>query len=101
MPPLHIGEFGIGRGGLRHPNLWGGDATAEQERELAREIEVGFQGLFYYLSLPPGRSQVRSAVLWVSGTHYDIFGWQSPSYAVPEAASVVRAALRSTVSPAH
>ena len=45
IPPLHIGEFGIGRGGLRHPNLWAGAATAEQEKQLAREIARGHEGL--------------------------------------------------------
>jgi hypothetical protein len=92
IPPLHIGEFGIGRGGLRHPNLYEGRATPEQEAALAREITRGHEGFLRYLSLDRGRT-ARSAVLWVTGTHYDVFGWGSPSYGVPPAAAAIRAAL--------
>jgi hypothetical protein len=41
IPPLHIGEFGVGRGGLKHPNLWDGAATPAEESQLAREIARG------------------------------------------------------------
>ena len=92
IPPLHIGEFGVGRGGLQHPNLWAGDATPAQEKELAREIARGHEGLVRYLALPAGRS-VQSAVLWVTGAHYDVFGWESAKYGNPEAAAVIRGAL--------
>ena len=44
IPPLHIGEFGVGRGGLKHPNLWAGEATPAQEKELAHEIALGHAG---------------------------------------------------------
>jgi hypothetical protein len=93
IPPMHIGEFGIGRGGLRHPNLWAGDATPAQEKELAREIARGHEGLLRYLALKDGR-RVESAVLWVTGPHYDVFGWENAKYANPEAAAVLRAGLR-------
>jgi hypothetical protein len=93
IPPLHIGEYGIGRGGLRHPNLWAGDATAAQEKELAQQIARGYQGLMRYLALPDGRT-VQSAVLWVTGPHYDIFGWENQTYAIPEAAAAIKAGLR-------
>jgi hypothetical protein len=92
VPPLHIGEFGIGRGGLRHPNLYGGATTPAQEKALAAEITRGHEGLLRYLALPRGRT-ARSAVLWVTGTHYDIFGWRNPAYGVPGAAAAVRAGL--------
>jgi hypothetical protein len=100
IPPLHIGEFGVGRGGLKHPNLWSGPATPEQEKALAKEIARGQEGLFRYLALAEGRT-AQSAVLWVTGTHYDIFGWGNPAHAIPEAAAVIRAGLaaqRSTPS---
>jgi sugar phosphate isomerase/epimerase len=93
IPPLHIGEYGIGRGGLRHPNLWDGAATAAEEKELGQQIERGHQGLLRYLGLPEGRT-VQSAVLWVTGPHYDIFGWGDPKYAIPEAAAAIKAGLR-------
>jgi hypothetical protein len=99
IPPLHIGEFGIGRGGLRHPNLWAGDATPAQERALAMEIARGHEGLVRYLALPAGRT-VRSAVLWVTGPHYDVFGWEKATYGNAEAAGVIRAALRPPPAPA-
>jgi hypothetical protein len=93
IPPLYIGEFGVGRGGLRHPNLWAGDATPAQEKELAREIARGHEGLVRYLALPEGRT-VGSAILWVTGPHYDIFGWEKQKYAIPEAAAAIKAGLR-------
>jgi hypothetical protein len=92
IPPLHIGEFGVGRGGLQHPNLWAGDATPAQEKELAKEIARGHEGLLRYLALPAGRS-VQSAVLWVTGPHYDVFGWENPTYGNAGAAAAIRAAL--------
>jgi hypothetical protein len=93
IPPLHIGEFGIGRGGLKQPNLWSGDATPAEEKQLAREIARGHEGLVRYLSQPDGRT-ARSAILWVTGAHYDVFGWESPKYANPEASAAIRAGLR-------
>ena len=98
IPPLHIGEFGIGRGGLRHPNLWAGAATAEQEKQLAREIARGHEGLLRYLALPEGRT-VKSAVLWVLGQHYDVFGWENPKYGNPEAAAAIKGALQAAAPP--
>jgi hypothetical protein len=93
IPPLHIGEFGIGRGGLKHPNLWSGAATADEERALAAQIARGHEGLVRYLALGENRT-AHSAVLWVTGAHYDIFGWMSPTYAVPAAAAAIEAGLR-------
>ena len=98
IPPLHIGEFGVGRGGLRHPNLWAGAETAEQEKQLAREIARGHEGLLRYLALPEGRT-AKSAVLWVLGKHYDVFGWENPKYGNPEAAAAIKGALRAAASP--
>jgi len=92
IPPIHIGEFGVGRGGLKHPNLWSGDATPAQEQELARQIARGHEGLVRYLALGEGRT-AGSAVLWVTGWHYDIFGWMSPKYAIPGAAAAIEAGL--------
>ncbi|HEY0714555.1 MAG TPA: hypothetical protein VGF45_17855, partial [Polyangia bacterium] len=93
IPPLHIGEFGVGAGGLRHPNLWGGPArTAEQERQLAAEVARGHEGLVRYLSEDKGRT-AETAVLWVTGPQYDIFGWRNPAYGIPAAADAIRAGL--------
>ena len=100
IPPLHIGEFGVGRGGLRHPNLWAGAATAEQEKQLAREIARGHEGLLRYLALPEGRT-AKSAVLWVLGQHYDVFGWENPKYGNPEAAAAIKGALHAAAPPPH
>ena len=98
IPPLHIGEFGVGRGGLRHPNLWAGAATAEQEKQLAREIARGHEGLLRYRALPEGRT-VKSAVLWVLGQHYDVFGWENPKYGNAEAAAAIKGALHAAAPP--
>jgi hypothetical protein len=93
IPPLHVGEFGVGSGGLRHPNLWGALGTPEQERERAQEISRGHEGLIRYLARPEGRT-ARSAVLWVTGTHFDIFGWRNPAWATPAAALAIREYLK-------
>jgi len=92
IPPLHLGEFGIGSGGLKHPNLWSGIGSANEERALAAQIARGHEGLVRYLSADQGRA-ARSAVLWVTGPHYDVFGWRNPAWAIPAAADALRAAL--------
>jgi hypothetical protein len=91
IPPIHIGEFGVGRGGLKHPNLWGGATNANEQEKLNREIVLGAQGLVEYLQRKDRLAQ--SAVLWVTGMNFDIFGWGNPSYATPEAATVFAEAL--------
>ena len=91
IPAIHVGEFGIGSGGLKHPNLWDGNPTGAARTRLHQEIEQGFRGLVAYLERPDRRA--RSAVLWVTGRHFDIFGWVEPSFAIPKAAAVVSAAL--------
>ena len=98
IPPLHIGEFGVGRGGLRHPNLWGGAATPAEEKQLAREIARGHEGFLRYLALPEGRA-VKSGVLWVTGARYDVFGWENPKFANPEAAAAIKGALHAAAPP--
>ena len=100
VPPLHIGEFGVGTGGLRHPNLWSGPSTAEEEQSLSRQIARAHQGLVLYLAEDKGRT-ARSAVLWVTGAHYDIFGWKNPAHAIPDAAAAIRAGLAGYKSPAR
>ena len=95
LKPLHIGEFGIGSGGLAHPNLWDGHPQGQAERRLEAEIELGFRGLVTYLQRPMGAAgrHARTAVLWTTGRYFDIFGWVDRSNALPRAASVVSAAL--------
>jgi len=93
MPPLGFGEFGIGRGGLLHPNYWSGAATPAQKQEVEKEIVLGLRGLADYLAMPSGRT-ARYAVLWVTGPYYDIFGWMNPAYANPAAQKAVTDYLR-------
>lgn len=90
QPPLHIGEFGVGVGGLRRPNEWSGTVTPAREKELAAEIARGYEGLTLYLSSDRG---VRSASLWLLGRHYDVFGWDDPASANAGAQAAVRAYL--------
>ncbi len=92
IAPLHIGEFGVGVGGLKFPNEWSGALTPAQELALALEIARGHEGLTRYLALSEGRT-VRSAVLWTVGRHYDVFGWSQPEAAIPAAAAADRAYL--------
>ena len=90
IPPLHIGEFGIGRGGLRHPNLWAGETTAGQKKQLMHEVALGMEGLVKYLAL----GGAGSAVLWVTGGMYDVFGWMDDESFNGEAIEAIRNGLR-------
>ena len=96
QPALHVGEFGIGRGGLRHPNVWEGDANADEERSLLEQSAIGHRGLVAYAQrdVAPTLSgrQARSVILWMSGGRYDIFGWQRSEWGNPAAAAVYREA---------
>ncbi len=92
IPAFHLGEFGIGAAGLKHPNLWGGTRSAEEERALTKEIARGHEGLVKYLASENGRT-AGSAVLWVTGPHFDIFGWRNPAWAIPEAKAAIEEAL--------
>jgi hypothetical protein len=95
VPVLHIGEFGVGTGGLSHPNEWSGDVSPERERALAAEIARGHEGLARYLLLPRARGRrVKSAILWTLGRHFDVFGWDDPKLAIPGAADADRSYLR-------
>jgi len=92
VPPFNIGEFGVGRGGLRHPNLWEGAATPAEDEALRKEIVIGHLGLLQYLRSGNGRT-AGSATLWLTGHYYDLFGWMNPADAVPEAAAAIEASL--------
>ncbi|MFW6086560.1 MAG: hypothetical protein ACODAG_05090 [Myxococcota bacterium] len=82
VPPIHIGEFGIGLGGLTHPNLWQGEIDEQERRALREAVTRGHAGLLDYL----GRNEttVHSAVLWVTGGTYDVFGWMKDASAISE-----------------
>ena len=96
IPPLHLGEFGIGLGGLQHPNLWSGNTSKDYNARLPAAIAQGHRGLLRYLSMSQAEGRtVQTAVLWVTGMYYDVFGWGNVSYGVPEAAEVLRAGMRS------
>jgi hypothetical protein len=84
IPPLYIGEFGVGTGGLRHPNIWDGTLSPDEEKELDHEIAQAYRGLLEYLRHDEGR-RAQGAALWLTGAHYDVFGWQDPRNAIPEA----------------
>jgi hypothetical protein len=32
--------------------------------------------------------------LWVTGTHFDIFGWRNPAWAIPAASTAIREYLK-------
>ena len=64
-------------------------APPRRNARCAREIARGHEGLVRYLAQRQGRT-AQSAVLWVTGPHYDIFGWRNPSYAIPDAAAAIK-----------
>jgi hypothetical protein len=78
QPTLHIGEFGIGVGGLSHPNVWA-HTMPEDAEALAEEVARGHEGLARYLADADNR--IATATLWVSGPGYDIFGWLEEAWA--------------------
>lgn len=92
QPELHLGEFGIGRGGLRHPNLWQGDVSPDERARLQQEAAIGMRGLGEYLAGGPPRT-AKTAILWTTGRFFDIFGWFDPKDAVPPAVEAVRAII--------
>ncbi len=91
IPPIQIGEFGVGTGGLKAPNLWAGELDAEKEKALDEQIALGHAGLVKYLESGKGPG---TASLWTIGKHYDVFGWGNPAYAIPAAADADRAYLK-------
>jgi hypothetical protein len=93
IPPFHVGEVGVGSGGLRHPNLWGPLGSPEQAKARSLEVARGLEGRVRYLSQAQGRT-ARSAVLWVTGTHFDIFGWRNADWANAAAAAAVSGYLK-------
>jgi hypothetical protein len=82
VPALHIGEFGIGVGGLSHPNVWEGELDDDAREALGRQVARGHAGLLTYLA--GEGTAVRSAVLWVTGGTYDVFGWMRDTNGLPE-----------------
>lgn len=95
VPRFHLGEFGIGRGGLQHPNLWEGRVSKAHEESLPEQIAVGHRGLIRYLAMSREEGRwAEDAALWVVGPNFDIFGWGKPSYGVPAAAAAVSEALK-------
>src|SRR5579883_2082052 len=92
IPPLELGEFGIGLGGLRHPNVWGDKPGGDREAALEKEIAAGLSGLLAYRADP--RRQAALIVLWNTGPLYDVFGWEKSDYGVPSAAALLTAGLR-------
>jgi hypothetical protein len=81
-PPLHIGEFGVGVGGLSRPNVWQGELDAGALEALREEVLRAHEGLLAYLT--GGQTTVQSAVLWVTGGTYDVFGWMRQSNGIPD-----------------
>lgn len=77
LPVLHFGEFGIGRGGLRHPNLWQNQPLSTQGKaQLKRERRLAMQALALFLAdrVQGQRDYVQSVTLWVTGADYDVLG---------------------------
>ncbi|MBI3554018.1 MAG: hypothetical protein HY077_16095 [Elusimicrobia bacterium] len=91
IPPIHIGEFGVGTGGLKSPNLWAGELTPDKEKALDEQIALGHAGLARYLESGKGPP---TASLWTVGRHFDVFGWGNPAYLIPAAAEADRAYLK-------
>ncbi len=72
--PLHIGEFGIGVGGLKHPNYWEGRKIDKVEQA------IGFAGLLKFLKKCKDMPNEKNlnATIWTVGTAYDVFGFSYP-----------------------
>ena len=75
------------------PTCGAPSARPSRSAPRAREVARGHEGLVRYLSQPQGRT-ARSAVLWVTGTHFDIFGWRNPAWAIPAASAAIAEYLK-------
>lgn len=77
IPPLHIGEYGMGIKGMQAPNVW--DRTAWTDEELAtyevqqKHAEIALKGLMLYMQ--DERSVAKSLALWISGAPYDVINF--------------------------
>lgn len=70
---LNIGEFGIGVGGLKHPNYWEGSKTVDP---VEQEIGIlGFLKALDQFSILENEKDL-DATIWTVGDKYDIFGLQ-------------------------
>ncbi|MGB0678877.1 MAG: hypothetical protein ACPGUV_04375 [Polyangiales bacterium] len=93
LPEIHLGEFGVGSGGLRHPNVWEGDVRGQAYQRLEQEIIRAYEGLMRYLHAGAGR-RAQSAVLWTTGRYFDVFGWQKKHNRIGGAVAAVCALTR-------
>ena len=68
--PVNIGEFGIGVGGLKHPNYWEGNKLDKSAQD------VGIRGLLEALRKfkEIDNEKYLDATIWTVGPKYDIFG---------------------------
>ena len=77
IPPLHLGEYGMGIKGLTAPNVW--DRTAWTDNELAtleaqrKHMEIAIKGLLMYMQ--DERSVAKTLALWISGAPYDFINF--------------------------
>jgi hypothetical protein len=97
IPHLHIGEFGIGVGGLAHPNVWEGELNDAQRAALTKAVARGHAGLLAYMAREV--TTARSASLWVTGGTYDVFGWMRPAWRLPEVEDIYRAFSKERRAP--
>ncbi len=69
--PINIGEFGIGVGGLKHPNYWEGRKINKSEQT------IGIKGLLRALTLFRNifNEGNLNATIWTIGPTYDVFGF--------------------------
>lgn len=77
IPPMHLGEYGMGIKGLTAPNVW--DRTAWTDNELAtyeaqrKHMEIAIKGLLMYMQ--DERSVAKTLALWISGAPYDFINF--------------------------
>jgi hypothetical protein len=80
IPPLHVGEYGMGIRGLAAPNVWDRGAweragVADQllsDDEQKRHAETAIKGVILYME--DSRTVCNSLLIWLGGKPYDILG---------------------------
>ena len=80
IPPLHVGEYGMGIRGLIAPNVWNRAAWDEAGTAnllLSDDVqklhaETAIKGLILYVDDP--RSVMNSLLIWLGGKPYDVLG---------------------------
>ncbi|MDO5126057.1 MAG: hypothetical protein Q4D35_06765, partial [Ruminococcus sp.] len=77
IPPMSIGEYGMGIKGLTAPNVWETDNWDASElvtyEAQKKHVEIAIKGLLLYMQ--DERTVAKSLTIWISGAPYDFLNF--------------------------